>query len=66
MVSFGGANGQELAQAITNVPALATAYQAVIDAYNHSAIDFDIEGAAVSDHASIDRRSQVSRRCKSL
>lgn len=59
MVSFGGANGQELAQAITNVRTLTAAYQSVIDAYNLSAIDFDIEGAAVGDPASIDRRSQA-------
>jgi hypothetical protein len=59
MVSFGGANGQELAQAITNVQTLTSAYQSVINAYNLNAIDFDIEGAAVGDHTSIDRRSQA-------
>lgn len=59
IVSFGGANGQELAQAITNVQTLTAAYQKVIDAYNLSAIDFDIEGGAVADPASIDRRSQA-------
>jgi hypothetical protein len=59
IVSFGGASGQELAQTITNVQTLTAAYQQVIDAYNLSAIDFDIEGAAVSDHTSIDRRSQA-------
>ncbi len=59
MVSFGGANGQELAQGITSVQGLTAAYQAVINAYNLSAIDFDIEGAALSDHASVDRRSQA-------
>ena len=59
MVSFGGANGQELAQAITNVPALTNAYQSVVNAYNLTQLDFDIEGAAAADHASIDRRSQA-------
>lgn len=63
MVSFGGASGgptgQELAQAITDVTALKGAYQGVIDAYNLSHIDFDIEGGAEADHASIDRRSQA-------
>ena len=59
MVSFGGASGQELAQTITNVNALVTAYQQVINAYNLTHIDFDIEGAAVADRASIDRRSQA-------
>jgi hypothetical protein len=57
MVSFGGASGQELAQTITDVNALANAYLKVINAYNLTHIDFDIEGAAVADRASIDRRS---------
>ncbi|HEU5118456.1 MAG TPA: cellulose binding domain-containing protein [Isosphaeraceae bacterium] len=58
-VSFGGANGMELAQALTDVKALQSAYQSVINAYRLSRIDFDIEGGAVADHASIDRRSQA-------
>jgi hypothetical protein len=59
MVSFGGAANQELAQAITDVGALTIAYQSVITAYNLTHIDFDIEGAAQADPASIDRRSQA-------
>ena len=59
MVSFGGASGRELAQAITSVPALTAAYQTVIDAYGATHLDFDIEGAAAADPASIDRRSQA-------
>ena len=55
--SFGGEAGTELAQACTDVPSLTAAYQSVIDEYNLTQIDFDIEGAAVADHASIDRRS---------
>ena len=58
-VSFGGAAGVELAQAITNVSTLTAAYQQVITAYGLTHIDFDIEGAAVADTASIDRRSQA-------
>ncbi len=58
-VSFGGEAGTELAQAITSVPALTSAYQQVVSAYGLTHIDFDIEGAAVADHASIDRRSQA-------
>ncbi len=58
-VSFGGAAGTELALAITNVGALEAAYQQVITAYNLTHIDFDIEGAAVANTASIDRRSQA-------
>ena len=59
MVSFGGAAGQELAQTITSASALTAAYQSVVTAYGLTHIDFDIEGAAVADKASIDRRSQA-------
>ena len=55
--SFGGEAGTELAQACTDVTSLTAAYQSVIDEYDLTQIDFDIEGAAVADHASIDRRS---------
>ena len=58
-VSFGGASGQELAQTLTDVTRLTAAYQTVVTAYGLTHLDFDIEGAAVADHASIDRRSQA-------
>jgi hypothetical protein len=59
IVSFGGENGTELAQACTTVSALTSAYASVVDTYHLTHIDFDIEGAAVSDTASINRRSQA-------
>jgi hypothetical protein len=59
VVSFGGASNLELAQKITSVTALQAAYQSVIDAYGLTHIDFDIEGGAAADHASIDRRNQA-------
>ncbi|HEY2882237.1 MAG TPA: cellulose binding domain-containing protein [Pirellulales bacterium] len=59
MVSFGGAANQELALVITNVSDLTAAYQSVVTNYGLTHIDFDIEGAAVADRASIDRRSQA-------
>ena len=58
-VSFGGAAGLELAQKITDVTVLKSAYRAVVDAYGLRRIDFDIEGAAVADPASVDRRWQA-------
>lgn len=58
-VSFGGANGTELAQACPTPSALASAYQSVINATGAKHVDFDIEGAAISDPASIDRRNQA-------
>ena len=57
--SFGGEAGTELAQSCTDVTSLTAQYQSVIDAYSLSQIDFDIEGAAVADPTSIDRRSQA-------
>lgn len=57
--SFGGEAGTELAQSCTDVPSLTAAYQSAITDYNLSQIDFDIEGSAVADPASIDRRSQA-------
>jgi len=59
VVSFGGAANQELAQACTTVDALTAQYQAVVDKYGLKSIDFDIEGAATADPASIDRRSKA-------
>lgn len=59
IVSFGGASNHELAQVITDATQLKNAYQSVIDAYGLRVIDFDIEGAASADRASIDRRSQA-------
>lgn len=57
--SFGGEAGTELAQSCTDVPSLTAAYQSAITAYDLTQIDFDIEGSAVADPASIDRRSQA-------
>lgn len=63
-VSFGGANGSELATVATSVPSLVSAYQLVIDAYHLKYIDFDIEGANVADSASINLRSQAIAQLK--
>jgi hypothetical protein len=58
-ISFGGASGIELAQACTTPAAVAAEYQAVVDAYGLKYIDLDIEGAAVADPTSVNRRSQA-------
>ncbi|HZP54951.1 cellulose binding domain-containing protein [Actinocrinis sp.] len=58
-VSFGGASGTELAQSCTSASSLAAAYQKVISAYSLKYIDFDVEGAAVADTASINLRNQA-------
>jgi chitinase len=61
VISFGGAAGQELALTCTTAASLQAAYQAVINRYNVRMLDFDIEGGAVSNQASIDRRNQALR-----
>lgn len=61
LISFGGAAGTELGQACTTVAALQAAYQSVITKYNLTWIDLDIEGAAIADAASINRRNQALR-----
>jgi len=48
-ISFGGANGQEPALTFSSAEALTAAYQSVIDKYNVTSIDFDIEGAAIAN-----------------
>lgn len=58
-VSFGGAAGQELALVTFNVNDLAAKYGSVMDAYGFQKLDFDIEGAAVGDVASLTRRAQA-------
>jgi hypothetical protein len=60
-ISFGGAAGRELALVCPTVDALRAAYGATIAAYGLTHVDFDIEGDAVQDAASIARRSQAIR-----
>lgn len=59
MVSFGGAFNKELAEVHADEAQLKQAYRTVVDAYNLTHLDFDIEGGAVADRASVDRRSRV-------
>ena len=59
IVSFGGENGVELAQACSSPAAAAAAYEAIVDAYRFTHVDFDIEGGAVADPVSVARRSQA-------
>jgi hypothetical protein len=59
IVSFGGANGTELALACSTVSALQAQYQAVIDKYNLTRVDFDVEGSALGNITSIDLRNKA-------
>jgi hypothetical protein len=58
-VSFGGANGTELARACTSAADLAAAYKKVIDTFDLTKVDFDVEGAAIADKAANDRRAEA-------
>ncbi|MEA2445756.1 MAG: chitinase [Thermoleophilales bacterium] len=59
VISFGGKNNSELAVACARPDALASAYRSVIDRYTPDTIDFDVEGAALSDTAANVRRAQA-------
>lgn len=56
-ISFGGLINKELATSCTDAGKLEAAYRAVVDRYNVSSIDLDIEGEALNDVASLDRRA---------
>ena len=57
LISFGGEAGKELALNCATREALAAQYQAVIDKYNVKALDMDIEGTAIKNPVSVDRRN---------
>jgi hypothetical protein len=61
VVSFGGQAGLELARACDSVSSLVKAYRAAIGAYGATHVDFDIEGAALTDGAANTRRAKVIR-----
>ncbi|MEY9991568.1 hypothetical protein ABIE67_003600 [Streptomyces sp. V4I8] len=58
-VSFGGAAGSELATTCSSADALAAAYGKVVDAYELTKVDFDVEGGALPDKAANTRRAQA-------
>jgi chitinase len=57
IVSFGGWAGDELAMVCDDVDSLTAQYQLVIDTYNLTRLDFDIEGNDIDDAESLARRS---------
>ncbi|MFB7474107.1 cellulose binding domain-containing protein [Kitasatospora sp. NPDC056184] len=58
-VSFGGANGTELALACSSAADLAAVYQKTVDAYGLTKVDFDVEGGAIANTAANTRRAQA-------
>lgn len=56
-VSFGGLTNNELATVCTDPAQLKAAYQSVVQRYSLSTIDLDVEGTALADTASLQRRA---------
>jgi hypothetical protein len=61
-VSFGGADGVELAGACPTSEALTAVYAQVVDAFGVRLVDVDVEGAALRDVAAARRRNEALRR----
>jgi chitinase len=59
IVSFGGLANDELATACTDPEKLVDAYESVIDRYEITTIDLDIEAANLSDSAAATRRADA-------
>ena len=59
IISFGGAQGGELAQTCTSVSDLTAAYANVVQTYGVKRLDFDIEGDVLGDSAANERRNQA-------
>lgn len=59
VISFGGLANNELALTCTDTDDLADAYSAVIERYDAQVIDFDIEGDALDDLTSAQRRAEA-------
>ncbi|MFI9832074.1 cellulose binding domain-containing protein [Streptomyces sp. NPDC051913] len=58
-VSFGGAAGSELATTCSSADALATAYGKVVDAYDLTKVDFDVEGGALPNTTANTNRAKA-------
>ena len=58
-ISVGGANGSEPAPSCTSASALQAQYQKIVTNYSISHLDFDVEGGALTDTATITRRNQA-------
>jgi hypothetical protein len=57
IISFGGADGKEIAITETNAVALQAKYQSIIDRYKFTWLDFDIEGDALENTGANQRRN---------
>jgi carbohydrate binding protein with CBM5/12 domain len=58
-ISVGGANGTEPAASCTSPAALQAQYQRIVSTYQLTHLDFDVEGGALADTATVDRRNKA-------
>ncbi|MGO4250558.1 chitinase [Paenarthrobacter sp. RAF54_2] len=58
-VSFGGQSNQELSTSCTDSDRLQQAYATVVDRYQLSTIDLDVEGAALADRVGVARQAKA-------
>ncbi len=56
IVSFGGANGPDLADSCSTLSSLEAQYQSVVSEYKVTHIDFDIEGADIANQTALNLR----------
>lgn len=59
VLSFGGAGGTELGLVCTSPEQLADQYRKIAARYSIRQLDFDVEGAALADTVSVERRSRA-------
>ncbi|MEU2303877.1 carbohydrate binding domain-containing protein [Streptomyces misionensis] len=64
IISSGGASGLPLAWTCTTQSSIDAGYQALIDDYGVTQLDFDVEGAAVADTAAAARQMQAMKDLK--
>ncbi|WP_046730799.1 carbohydrate binding domain-containing protein [Streptomyces humi] len=64
IISSGGASGEPLAWTCATQSSIDAGYQAVIDDYGVTQLDFDVEGAAVADTAAAARQMQAMKDLK--
>ncbi|MET7574577.1 carbohydrate binding domain-containing protein [Streptomyces sp. NPDC005492] len=64
IVSSGGASGEPLAWTCSNQSSIDAGYQAIINDYGVTQLDFDIEGAAIADTAAAARQMQAMKDLK--
>lgn len=64
IISSGGASGEPLAWTCSTQSSIDAGYQAIINDYGVTQLDFDIEGAAIADTAAVARQMQAMKDLK--